>query len=214
VEVYFPGYGWIPFEATPDGINLPVNRPNTAAELNSAPVTAVVPSARPRPNLADAPVPQGGGGGARLSNVTEPLLIAGAVAVLLLLLTAAAAVRWLFMVSDMPRIWRRLQFLADRLRVPRHQGDTPEEFGRRLAGSVPDLDRELRSLARLYTRGTFRRGGLDPAEAAQALKSWSRVRQNYPGLVARAWRDALLRGQVVRAAGGERSRSRGRGARR
>jgi hypothetical protein len=118
------------------------------------------------------------------------------------------------MVRDMPRIWRRLQFLADRLHVPRHRGDTPEEFGVRLAGSVPDLDLELRSLGRLYTRGSFRRGGLDAAESAEARESWARVRQNYAGLVARAWRDALLRGQVIRASGGERSGSRGRRARR
>ncbi|HSO94380.1 MAG TPA: transglutaminase domain-containing protein, partial [Candidatus Dormibacteraeota bacterium] len=206
VEVYFTGYGWIPFEPTPDGINLPVNRPNTAAELNSPPVTTVLPSARPRPNRSDPPLPQGGSTTGTFSRVTEPLLIAGAVALLLLLLAAAGAVRWLFMVSDMPRIWRRLQFLADRLQVPRHQGDTPEEFGQRLAGSVPELDREVRSLARLYTRGSFRRGGLDLAEGAQARESWSRIRQSYPGLVARAWRDALLRGEVIRARGGDRSR--------
>ena len=214
VEVYFPGYGWIPFEPTPDGVNLPVNRPNTAAELNAPPVNAVVPSVRPRTNLPDAPISQGGGGGGTFSGVTESLLIAAGIALLLLLLAAAAAVRWLFTVSDLPRIWRRLQFLADRLQVPRGEGDTPEEFGQRLAGSLPDLDRELRSLARLYTRGSFRRGGLDPAEAAQVGESWSRVRQRYPGLVARAWRDALLSGQVVRAAGGEGSRSPQRGERR
>jgi transglutaminase-like putative cysteine protease len=214
VEVYFPGYGWIPFEPTPDGINLPVNRPNTAAELNSPTVTTVVPTARPRQSLPDTPVLQGGGGSGTFSRVTEPLLIAAAILLLLLLLAIAAAVRWLFMVRDMPRIWRRLQFLADRLHVPRHRGDTPEEFGVRLAGSVPDLDLELRSLARLYTRGSFRRGGLDPAESAEARESWARVRQNYAGLVARAWRDALLSGQVIGVAGGERSGSRGRRARR
>ena len=214
VEVFFPGYGWIPFEPTPDGINLPVNRPNTAAELNAPAVTTVVPSARPRQVLPDTPVPQGGGGVGGFSRVTEPLLIAAAILLLLLLLAVAAAVRWLFMVRDLPRIWRRLQFLADRLHVPRHRGDTPEEFGVRLARSVPGLDRELRSLARLYTRRSFRRGGLDPVETAEARDSWARVRVNYAGLVARAWRDALLNGQVMRAAGGERSGSRGRRARR
>ena len=214
VEVFFPGYGWIPFEPTPDGINLPVNRPNTAAELSSPAVTTVLPSARPRQNLSDAPLPQGGGASGTFNRVAEPLLIAGAILLLLLVLGLAAAVRWLFMVRDLPRIWRRLHFLADRLNVPRHRGDTPEEFGIRLAGSVPQLDRELRSLARLYTRGSFKRGGLDAAETAEARESWARVRLNYAGLVARAWRDALLSGQVMKASGGERSGSRGRRARR
>ncbi|HEY0491968.1 MAG TPA: transglutaminase domain-containing protein [Candidatus Dormibacteraeota bacterium] len=214
VEAFFPGYGWIPFEPTPDGINLPVIRPNTAAELNSPVVTTAVPSARPRQTLPETPLPQGAGGSGSLNGVGEPLLIAGAILVLLLLAGLAAASRWLFGVRDMPRIWRRLQFLADRLHVPRHRGDTPEEFGGRLAGSVPGLERELRSLARLYTRGSFRRGGLDSQEELEARESWNRVRQNYPRLVARAWRDALVSGQVLGAAGGERSGNRGRRVRR
>ena len=208
VEAFFPGYGWIPFEPTPDGINLPVSRPNTAAELNSPTTPAVVPSARPRPVVTETQPAGAGGGSGSFSRVGEPLLIAAGVLVLLLLLGLLWGLRWLFGVRDMPRIWRRLHFLADRLGVPRHRGDTPEEFGGRLAGAVPDLDRELRSLARLYTRGSFRRGGLDSTEAAQARDSWARVRQSYPRLVARAWREAMLSGRVLRASGAERSGSR------
>jgi len=34
VEVFFPGYGWIPFEPTPDGINGPINRPLTLSLIH------------------------------------------------------------------------------------------------------------------------------------------------------------------------------------
>ena len=214
VEAFFPGYGWIPFEATPDGVNVPVNRPNTAAELNSPAVTSVLPSSRPRPNLADTPLVKGSSSSSSLTGFVEPLLIVAGALLLLMLLGLALATRWLMAVRDMPRIWRRLQFLGDRLHVPRQQGDTPQEFAGRLAGSVPPLENEVRSLATLYTRASFRRGGLDASETQQARASWARVRQNYAGLVARAWRDALLNGKVVSEAGAAPSGSRGRRRRR
>ena len=214
VEAFFPGYGWIPFEATPDGVNLPVNRPNTAAELNSPPVTSVVPSSRPRPNRAEVPQVGGSGGSNHLTDVWQPLLILATLLLLLALLGLAAATRWLMGARDMSRIWGRMQFLGARLRVPRRDGDTAQEFGRRLARSVPPLEDDVQSLARLYTRASFRRGGLDPAELEQARDAWGRVRSRYPGLVARAWRDALLKGEVVSAAEAGGSESRGRRRRR
>ncbi|MDQ6882762.1 MAG: transglutaminase domain-containing protein [Candidatus Dormibacteraeota bacterium] len=214
VEAFFPGYGWIPFEATPDGVNLPVTRPNTAAELNAPPATAVVPTGRPRTNPADATPPSGSAGSSGLTNIWEPLAVAALLLVLLVILLLVGAIRWLMGVRDMPRIWRRLQFLADRLHVPRNDGDTAEEFAARLAGSVPPLERDVRSLGRLYTRASFRRGGLDAAEAQQAREAWVRIRQQYAGLVARAWRDALFSGQVVRAGEDEASGNRGRRRRR
>ena len=100
-------------------------------------------------------------------------------------------------VRDLPRIWRRLLFLGDRLRVPRHTGDTPAEFGGRLAASVPDLDDDVKRLAKLYTRANFRRGGLSADELGDARQAWSRIRRDYVGLVAKAWRDAWAQGRVV-----------------
>src|SRR5205085_636290 len=35
VEVYFPGYGWIPFEPTPDNSNFPITLPADRAQLNA-----------------------------------------------------------------------------------------------------------------------------------------------------------------------------------
>jgi hypothetical protein len=134
---------------------------------------------------------------------------------LLLLLTLAIllALRWLLTARDVPRIWRRLLFLGDRLRIPRHAGDTPQEFGVRLAESLPPFDDEVRRLATLYTRASFRKGGLNADELATAREAWSRIRASYPALVAKAWRDAVRRGRVLReegAASGNRGPSRRR----
>jgi hypothetical protein len=125
----------------------------------------------------------------------------GGALLVLLVMGILLVVRWLLAVKDVPRIWRRLLFLGDRLRVPRHRGDTPEEFGRRLATSVPPLDEEVRRLANLYTRASFRRGGLSAAELAEARRAWHRIRGSYTGLVVSAWRDALRRGRVSEEAG-------------
>ena len=199
VEVFFPGYGWIPFEPTPDGINAPVNRPATRADLN-VPLPA---GAAATPGANNYKEPRGGepvdAGNTPFPDIWRQLLIAGGALILLLLVALLLAVRWLVSVRDVPRIWRRLLFLGDRLKVPRHLGDTPQEFGGRLAASMPALDTEVRRLASLYTRASFRPGGLNQDELAEARKAWSQIRGSYAGLVARAWRDALRRGRVVRA---------------
>jgi transglutaminase-like putative cysteine protease len=201
VEVYFPGYGWIPFEPTPDGSNAPVNRPATRDALTASAPPATETTSRPRINQVEAPNNPGITQiGSSFPDIARPLMIAGVILLVLLLIAALLAVRWLMAVRDVPRIWRRLLFLGDRLRVPRHPGDTPEEFGGRLAGSIPPLDAEVRRLARLYTRSSFRRGGLTTDELAEARQAWSRIRGSYPALVARAWRDALRHGRVVSAA--------------
>src|SRR6184192_3207777 len=200
VEVFFPGYGWIPFEPTPDGINTPVNRPATKEALNAPQSANVQPSARIPPGLREPPgASAGSGSSAPFADIWRPILTVGAGLLLLALIAFLLALRWLVAVRDVPRIWRRLLFLGDRLKVPRYSGDTPQEFGGRLAASMPALDTEVRRLARLYTRANFRRGGLTPDELAQARKAWSQIRGSYAGLVARAWRDAVRRGRVVSA---------------
>jgi hypothetical protein len=147
------------------------------------------------------------------SDIGRPALIVAGLLLLLLILGSLVALRWLLAARDLPRIWRRLLFLGDRLRILRHPGDTPEEFGGRLAASLPPLEEEVRRLATLYTRARFRQGGLRDDELAAARQAWSRIRSSYPGLVAKAWRDALRQGRVLReedATSGSRAPSRRR----
>jgi transglutaminase-like putative cysteine protease len=202
VEVFFPGYGWIPFEPTPDGTNAPINRPQTRDQLSASAPASTDASPGIRPNLRE-PAGSGAGAttGAAFPDIWRPVLIVAGGLLLLLTILALLALRWLLAVHDVPRIWRRLLFLGDRLGVPRHPGDTPEEFGGRLAAWLPPLDDEVRRLATLYTRASFRHGGLRADELAAARHAWTRVRGSYPSLVAKAWRDALSRGRVVKEEG-------------
>jgi transglutaminase-like putative cysteine protease len=212
VEVFFPGYGWIPFEPTPDGVNAPINRPQTLEQLNAAAPASADATSRIPPNFRE-PTGQSSGGTTPGSfpDIWRTALIVGGGLLLLLGIAMLVALRWLLAARDVPRIWRRLLFLGDRLRIPRHPGDTPEEFGGRLAASLPPLDEEVRRLATLYTRASFRRGGLSADELATARQAWSRIRGSYAGLVARAWRNALRQGRVLReedATSGSRAPSR------
>ena len=209
VEVFFPGYSWIPFEATPDGVNGPINRPATRADLNVPIPAGAEATPRIRPNLKEpATEPGAAVTSGPFPDLRRPVLFAAGGLLLLLLMATLLALRWLLAVKDVPRIWRRLLFLGDRLKVPRHAGDTPQEFGGRLAASVPPLEEEVRRLATLYTRARFRRGGLSADELADVRRSWHRIRASYPALVARAWREALRRGRVVSAEEGAASESR------
>jgi Transglutaminase-like superfamily/TgpA N-terminal domain/Domain of unknown function (DUF4129) len=208
VEVFFPGYGWIPFEPTPDGVNAPITRPLTRELLNVPIPPSTEATARPR-QLPKEPAVDAGGSSSNSAfpDIWRQVVLGGGALLVLLIIGILLTVRWLLAVKDVPRIWRRLLFLGDRLKVPRHLGDTPEEFGGRLATFVPPLDEEVRRLANLYTRASFRRGGLSADELADARRAWHRVRGSYRGLVISAWRDALRRGRVVSAEEGAASES-------
>jgi hypothetical protein len=200
VEVFFPGYGWIPFEATPDNVNAPISRPATRALLNVPSTPSTEASARPRAIPKEPAVDTGGSSSnSAFPDIWRQAVVAGGALLVLLIIGILLAARWLLAVKDIPRIWRRLLFLGDRLKIPRHRGDTPQEFGGRLATFVPPLDEDVRRLANLYTRASFRRGGLSAAELAEARRAWHRIRGSYAGLVISAWRDALRRGRVVSA---------------
>jgi len=183
-------------------VNSPISRPQTLEQLNAAVPSGTDAASRIPPNLREpAGVAPSGSSQGGFPDILRPALIAGGGLLLLLVIAILLALRWLVAARDVPRIWRRLLFLGDRLKVPRRPGDTAEEFGGRLAASLPPLDDEVRQLARLYTRASFREGGLRADELAAAREAWSRIRGSYPRLVAKAWRDALRRGRVLRAEG-------------
>jgi transglutaminase-like putative cysteine protease len=210
-EVYFPGYGWIPFEPTPDGQNAPVNRPLTRADVDTAGGAGAQASSRPKDEVSE-PAFAEPSAGSTLNPWSQALWVA-LVLLVLMLLALLAMWQWLVGARDAPRIWRRLLFLADRLRVPRRPGDTPNELGARLASSLPELGSELRALATLHTRSRYRRGGLGPADQVELKRSWGRIRRSYPGLLVRAFRDNW-RDRGVRTEAASRSGSRGRPGRR
>src|SRR5207245_9345654 len=162
----------VPYDARPDRAHSPVERPATPTVTIPLPVGSGT-AATPRvPKNQDAG--NQGSGGAGSGGLSDLWSRAGWVAVGLLLLLLVAALlmfRWLMSARDPRRIWRRLQFLADRLRVPRRPGDTPKEFGARLADALPRPDDELRGVAELFTRANVRRAGLTRDESCEIQRS-------------------------------------------
>jgi hypothetical protein len=217
VEVLFPGYGWEPFEPTPDSQNFPINRPATPADLNSPGITV------PIPGTAGSTIPggpstgiSGGGVGSSGSFIDVGTRIGVGLIVLLLLtlLLAVLGIRWYLRPEDAPRIWRRLRFLGRELEVPVQPGDTPHEYGVKLARAVPPLAPEISTLARLFTRARYRRAGLDRRESAELHAAWDRVRRQYPRLLLRGIGRRLRNGRpdsgwAKAATGGRGSGSRG-----
>src|SRR2546428_755075 len=79
VEVFFPGYGWIPFEPTPDGLNVPVNRPATKEALNAPQSASAQPSARIPPGLREPSDPSAASNQtAPFADILRPVLTVGA----------------------------------------------------------------------------------------------------------------------------------------
>lgn len=205
VEVFFPGYGWEPFEPTPDGENFPINRPATPADLNNSNTVATGPRREintpggigPSGNIGGI----GGTGSESFVDVGTRLGVGLAALLLLALLIAVVGVRWYLRPEDAPRIWRRLRFLGRELQVPVQPGDTPNEYGVKLARALPILAPEISTLARLFTRARYRRAGLDRRDAAELHAAWDRVRRRYPGLLLRGI-GRRLRREEARARGG------------
>jgi hypothetical protein len=188
VEVLFPGYGWEPFEPTPDSQNFPIVRPATPADLNTPGVTTQNPGQIGVPAGAGPSGSIGGPGGSATGSFVDMGTRVGVGLIVLLLLgmlLAALGIRWYLRPEDAPRIWRRLRFLGRELQVPVQPGDTPNEYGVKLARAVPLLAPEISTLARLFTRARYGRAGLDRRDAAELHAAWDRVRRRYPGLLIR-----------------------------
>src|SRR3989442_4607172 len=113
VEVLFPGYGWEPFEPTPDSQNFPIIRPATPADLNSPGVTAQNPGQIGVPAGAGSSGSLGGlGGGASGGFVAVGTRLGVGLIVLLLLalLLAVLGVGVDPRPQSTPRTWGRLPF--------------------------------------------------------------------------------------------------------
>ncbi|MFN2464722.1 MAG: DUF4129 domain-containing transglutaminase family protein [Candidatus Dormibacteria bacterium] len=169
VEVYFPGYGWVPFEPTPDPLYPALTRGTSAPSGNSAPAPVEVPpvAAPPVPvpvprQTATWPVPA-------LAGVILVILAAG-----LLGLVLARIVRGPATADDIALAWSRLGWLGRRVGVRRRRSDTPLEFADRLAQRLPELAPHIIALGRAYSRQLYGKGGAAVDDGRS--EAWSAVR--------------------------------------
>jgi hypothetical protein len=185
VEAYFPGYGWIPFEPTPDGTYFPIPRGSVSADC--APDSEICAAGdagaggagvvNPRPDRGDLLAgDQGlGGGGGVASRVPGgfPGALFGLLAVLVALWVAVT--RYL-RPRTVSAVWKRTSLLSRLAGVQSHLGETPHEFGARLAREIPEAARPARELAERFAIAAYAPRTLAMDSRTGVLSAWEELR--------------------------------------
>ncbi|HEY4027772.1 MAG TPA: transglutaminase domain-containing protein [Candidatus Dormibacteraeota bacterium] len=185
VEAYFPGYGWIPFEPTPDGTYFPIPRGTTAAVCavdsevcNAGDTTgAGTGEVNPRPDKGDLLGGDAGLGGGGLSRSPVPGGFPVVVLGLLLVLAAAwlAASRYL-RPRTVSGVWKRVFLLSGLAGVRTEAGETPLEFGARLAREIPEAARPARELAERFAIAAYAPREVAVGSRPGVLAAWEELR--------------------------------------
>ncbi|HEY8739467.1 MAG TPA: transglutaminase domain-containing protein [Candidatus Dormibacteraeota bacterium] len=168
VEVYFPAYGWIPFEPTPDPNYPALTRGANAAQPATAPAPAAAPPVVAPPARATAP---------RTAVSPAPVALGlglGVLTVIVLAALLARVARGPARDLDLGLAWTRLGWLGRRIGVRRRRSDTPLEFASRLAQRLPDLGPEIMTLGRARSRALY--GAAPGPHESGAQEAWQAVR--------------------------------------
>ncbi|MEP6752813.1 MAG: transglutaminaseTgpA domain-containing protein [Candidatus Dormiibacterota bacterium] len=191
VESYFPAYGWITFEPTPDSFYTPVPRGNpggnacrtdTQCSTTGGGGGGADPSPQPPPGGVVKEPPGGNGtAGGRGTGFTLRLPDAGTLTKILgvllaiVLVVLAAAVRYLRPRSVM-LAWKRMLVLARLAGAERQPGETPLELARRLASRFPEASGPMRALANGFVVCAYAPPELAPSARTSVLEAWATLR--------------------------------------
>ena len=188
VETYFPNYGWITFEPTPDGVYSPIQRGSQGtpclrdSQCDTTPGTGSPGGVNPPgfkeppgPNSTSGPPAVGGSGFAfRLPDAGTLTKVVG-LALAVLLVVFAAAARYLRPRSVM-MVWKRTLVLARLAGAERRTGETPFELGRRLARTFPEASEPVRSLADGFVVSAYAPPDLAGSARASVMDAWAALR--------------------------------------
>ena len=189
VESYFPKYGWIQFEPTPDNVNFPIQpgppstHPCVTENQCTNPGGGQITDPSPEPSTTPVVKVPGAGntpGGTsqgftfRMPDAGTLTRIVGILLAIVLVLFAAAA-RYLRPRSVM-LVWKRTLTLARLAGAERRPGETPLELGRRLASRFPEASDQVRSLADGFVVSAYAPPDLAPSARASVLEAWAALR--------------------------------------
>jgi hypothetical protein len=192
-EVYFSGYGWIPFEPTG-------GRPSIERPAQTDPMTEPGPEPPLEPITAARTRARWG----LILRIVAGALLVGAAAVVGWWLLDLWRLRYLPPDRAIAQLFRRLGQGGRRLDVPPEVGETPHEFAARLgarftalssagpgATTLASAPEAIAWLTRLYARCLFSPYEPQTAQRTQAIRTWSRLRLQL------VWAALLLRGNRV-----------------
>jgi transglutaminase-like putative cysteine protease len=191
VEVYFPKYGWIPFEPTADPTNASYQviargqtGTNPCSRDDNCDPTSVLsglgggtpasdrlpPGVRNEGNGAIA----GGGFHVGALDATALTRIAGIFIALLLLLLVLAS-RYLRPRTVMA-VWKRTLALARLAGARWRPGETPFELGRRLRGEFPETAEPMSTLASSFVVAAYAPPEVAATTRGSVMEAWSALR--------------------------------------
>jgi transglutaminase-like putative cysteine protease len=193
VEVYFPKYGWIPFEPTADPTNANyqlIPRGQTGAnpcltdfgcDLSAIGAGGAIGGATPSDGANRGERNLGGdtsaiGGGFHVGSLDATALtrIAGIVIAVVLLLLVLA-LRYLRPRTVMS-VWRRTLTLARLAGAQGRPGETPLELGRRLRRTFPETAEPMSVLANGFVVAAYAPPEVAKTSRASVMESWSALR--------------------------------------
>lgn len=201
VEAYFPGYGWIEFEPTAN--QEPLNRDGDEMLSDSMPQEqAVQPTLTPTPTITPVIMPT-------MPPPVEPPppsvldllmpafgLVLGIVIIALLIIALVWMLYWWWEwrgmrgLSPISRAYHRLERYLGLLNIRFAPQQTPEERGTIATHELPQSERPLNAISRLYGAERYGRTEEPPSEAAhnQADEAWSDVRSS----ILKRWRRRFM----------------------
>ncbi len=190
-EVYFNGYGWIPFEPTP-GRSIPLAAPppaESARNLDSLGSDAAgeLPCEFEEDCEAfdeflgdnNSPVPFGATAG-WLRGARSALPWAGAISAVALIIAAAAWIAWRWCLAtphDVATAYQRLRRLSWIASLGQQAHQTPHQWAASIAAALPEQQQPVATIVDAYAYLTY--GASDhpqPAQSEQLHRAWASVR--------------------------------------
>jgi transglutaminase-like putative cysteine protease len=188
VEAYFPKFGWIPFEPTPDtgnGYNpIPRGSQGQTPCLRDSGCDGATPTPLV-PGLLPSPTPRGprdpGTAPPATSSFTLRIPDAGTlseivgVLLALVLLSFAAAARYLRPRSVMG-VWKRMLSLSGLAGLNPRPGETPLELGRRMQKTFPEASEPAGALAGAFVVAAYAPPDMAESVRPSVMEAWTELR--------------------------------------